>query len=204
MRTPDFSFEKSLRRQGFLKIAGIDEVGRGSWAGPLVTAGVVLPDNFVIPKGFSESKSVTPDKRVEFAMLIKKAAISVSIAEVQAEVIDKIGISKATDRAFRLAAKRLNPQPDFFLLDAFYIKYFPKKKQLAIVKGDKKSASIAAASIIAKVYRDNLMTKLSNAYPQYGFAKHKGYGTRFHQDAIKMYGFTQIHRTSYNLSFLTS
>src|SRR3989344_6844140 len=184
MRLPNFSFEKRLRSRGFLKIAGIDEVGRGSWAGPLVAAGVILADNFDLPQGFSESKSISPLKRVEFAYLIKKSAISVSIAEVRADVIDKIGISKATDKAFRLVAKGLNPQPDFFLLDAFYIKYFPKKKQLAIVKGDKKSVSIAAASIIAKVHRDALMTKLSNRHPQYDFGKHKGYGTRIHQEAI--------------------
>ena len=204
MLWPNFSFEKRLRRQGFLQIAGIDEVGRGSWAGPLVAAGVVLPENFIIPKGFSESKSVSPRKRVEFAILIKKAAISIFVAEVQADVIDKIGITKATDKIFRLVAKGLNPKPDFFLLDAFYIKYFPKKKQLAIVKGDKKSVSIAAASIIAKVHRDALMTKLSNRHPQYDFGKHKGYGTRIHQEAIRAYGFCDIHRTSYNLSYLTS
>ena len=204
MRLPDFSFEKRLNRQGFKLIAGIDEVGRGSWAGPLVAAGVILADNFDLPQGFSESKSISPLKRVEFAYLIKKAATSVSIAEVQASVIDKIGITKATDKAFRLVAKELKPQPDFFLLDAFYIKHFPKKKQLAIVKGDKKSVSIAAASIIAKVYRDSLMVKLSRFYPQYGFGKHKGYGTRLHQDAIRTYGFCEIHRTSYNLNYLTS
>ena len=204
MRLPNFSFEKRLRSRGFLKIAGIDEVGRGSWAGPLVAAGVILADNFDLPQGFSESKSISPLKRVEFAYLIKKSAISVSIAEVRADVIDKIGISKATDKAFRLVAKGLNPQPDFVLLDAFYIKYFPKKKQLAIVKGDKKSVSIAAASIIAKVYRDSLMIKLSKTYPLYGFGKHKGYGTHLHQDAIRTYGFTEIHRASYNLKFLAS
>ena len=204
MRLPDFSFEKNLRSQGFLKIAGIDEIGRGSWAGPLVAAGVVLPANFVIPKGFSESKSTSPQKRVDFAYLIDKAAITISIAEVQAGVIDNIGITKATNKAFRLVAKGLNPEPDFFLLDAFYIKHFPKKKQLAIKKGDERSVSIAAASIIAKVHRDNLMEKLSKAYPQYGFARHKGYGTRVHQEAIRKYGFTQIHRMSYNLNYLTS
>ena len=204
MRLPNFSFEKRLRSRGFLKIAGIDEVGRGSWAGPLVAAGVILADNFDLPQGFSESKSISPLKRVEFAYLIKKMAISISIAEVQASVIDKIGISEATDKAFSLVAKRLNPHPDFFLLDAFNIKHFPKKKQLAIVKGDKKSVSIATASIIAKIHRDNLMVKLSKAYPQYGFSRHKGYGTQLHQEAIRGYGFTKIHRTSYHLSFLIS
>src|SRR3989344_5586412 len=204
MRLPNFSFEKRHKNQGFLNIAGIDEVGRGSWAGPLVAAAVVLPDDFAIPPGFSESKSVSPQKRVEFAILVKKAAISIFVAEVQADVIDKIGITKATDKAFRLVAKGLNPHPDFFLLDAFYIKHFPKKKQLAIVKGDKKSVSIAAASIIAKVHRDSLMVKLSKAYPQYDFGKHKGYGTRIHQEAIRAYGFCDIHRTSYNLNYLTS
>src|SRR3990172_9660987 len=204
MRLPNFSFEKRLRRQGFLQIAGIDEVGRGSWAGPLVAAGVVLPENFIIPKGFSESKSVNPIQRAKFAQIILQKSISVAIAEVPASQIDKIGISKATNKAFRIVAKKLEPQADFFLLDAFYIKHFPKKKQLAIVKGDKKSVSIAAASIIAKVHRDSLMVKLSKAYPQYDFARHKGYGTRVHQEAIRKYGFTQIHRTSYNLNYLTS
>ena len=204
MRLPDFSFEKNLRSQAFLKIAGIDEVGRGSWAGPLVAAGVVLPDNFVPPEGFSESKSVSPRKRAEFAYLIDKAAITISIAEVPADIIDKIGISKATDKAFRIVAGGFNPQPDFFLLDAFYIKHFSKKKQLAIKKGDDRSVSIAAASIIAKVYRDSLMIKVSKTFPLYGFGKHKGYGTRVHQEAIRKYGFTQIHRTSYNLNYLNS
>ena len=204
MRLPNFSFEKRLRSRGFLKIAGIDEVGRGSWAGPLVAAGVILADNFDLPQGFSESKSISPLKRVEFAYLIKKAAISVSIAEVSSDVIDKIGITKATDKAFRLVTKRLDPQPDFFLIDAFYIKYFSRKKQLAIKKGDERSVSIAAASIIAKVYRDNLMIKLSKIYPLYGFSKHKGYGTSVHQEAIRKHGFTEIHRTSYNLSFSAS
>ena len=202
MLWPNFSFEKRLRRQGFLQIAGIDEVGRGSWAGPLVAAGVVLPENFIIPKGFSESKSVNPIQRAKFAQIILQKSISVAIAEVPASQIDKIGISKATNKAFRIVAKKLEPQADFFLLDAFYIKHFPKKKQLAIVKGDKKSVSIAAASIVAKVHRDALMVDLSRTYPKYGFGKHKGYGTQLHQDAIRTYGFTEIHRASYNLRFL--
>lgn len=185
-----------------MQIAGIDEVGRGSWAGPLVAAGVVLSDNFTIPKGFSESKSVSQQKRAKFAQIILQKAISVATAEIPASQIDKIGISKVTNKAFRLVAKKLEPQADFFLLDAFYIKHFSKKKQLAVVKGDMKSVSIAAASIVAKVHRDALMVKLSRTYPKYGFGKHKGYGTRLHQDAIRTYGFCEIHRTSYNLNYL--
>ena len=185
-----------------MQIAGIDEVGRGSWAGSLVAAGVVLPENFIIPKGFSESKSVNPKQRTRFAFLIMQKAVSVSLAEVSSSQIDKIGISKATNKAFRLVAKKLEPQADFFLLDAFHIKHFSKKKQLALVKGDMKSVSIAAASIVAKVHRDALMVKLSRTYPKYGFGKHKGYGTRLHQDAIRTYGFCKIHRTSYNLNYL--
>src|SRR3989344_1454728 len=146
MIPPDLSFEEKLWQQGVKHIVGIDEVGRGSWAGPLVSAGVILSKDFEIPKGFAESKQISPTKRAQFA----------------------------------------------------------KIKQLAIKKGDEKSASIAAASIIAKVYRDKLMSQLSKKFPNYGFEKHKGYGTKVHQQMIKAYGFAPIHRTSFNLSYLVS
>lgn len=202
MRMPDFSFEKSLRRQGFLKIAGIDEVGRGSWAGPLVAAAVILPHNFQVPPVFGDSKQLKPKLRRQIADLIKKVAVSYYIAEIPVAIINKFGIGKSSHIAFRKAIRKLNPKADFVLVDAFYVKHLNRKNQKAIIKGDERSASIAAASIIAKVYRDSLMKKLSKKYPTYGFGKHKGYGTRLHQEAIRLNGFTRIHRTSYNFSFL--
>src|SRR3989344_1916044 len=118
--------------------------------------------------------------------------------------IDKLKLAKATNVAFRKAVKLLTPQPDYCLVDAFYIKHFSKKRQAPVKNGDKICASIAAASIIAKVHRDSLMKRLHFKYPRYGFAKHKGYGTRFHQGAIRNWGFSKIHRMSYNIGYVTS
>lgn len=204
MVLPTLDIEKSLWSKGYKFIIGIDEVGRGSWAGPLVVGGVILPPNFTIPKGLADSKLVPSKKREELAKIIKKTALSAATVEIQAPHIDKIGISRATQEAFRKIARIAIPAPDFHLIDAFYIKYFAKKYQMAVKDGDKVSASIAAASIVAKVYRDNLMKKLHAKYPNYGFEKHKGYGTKMHQEAIKQYGFSKIHRTSYNLQFLSA
>lgn len=202
MILPTLEIEFSLWRKGYKYVVGIDEVGRGSWAGPLVAAGVILPPDFVIPEGLADSKLVKPQKRVQLASYIKKSAVAFHIAQVPAKMIDKYGIAKATTDAFGQIARTISPSPDFCLIDAFYIKYFSRKKQRAIKYGDQICASIAAASIIAKVYRDGLMKKLSAHYPNYGFARHKGYGTVFHQRAIKKFGFTKVHRTSYNLDFL--
>lgn len=202
MIPPDLKFEKNYWQKGLKYIAGIDEVGRGSWAGPLVAAGVILPVSFKIPQGFADSKQLTSKTRQIFSKFIISQAVSFSIAEISSKQINTFGITKATQIVFRKIARNLNPSPDYLLIDAFYIKYFPKKKQLAIKSGDKKSASIAAASIIAKVYRDNLMTKYAAKFPKYGFEKHKGYGTKYHQQSIKSYGFTKIHRTSFNLDYL--
>lgn len=204
MSLPDFSFEKQLYRQGFRLIAGIDEVGRGSWAGPVVAAAVILPSDFQIPQNFGDSKQIKPQPRTVLAKLIKRQATAYCISEISVAKINKYGIGKASQMAFRKCLKDLKVGPDFIIIDAFYIKHVNRKNQLAIIKGDEKSATIAAASIIAKVYRDDLMKKLSRSYPFYGFGKHKGYGTRFHQEAIRTRGFTRIHRTSYNLNFLSS
>lgn len=202
MILPTLDLEKSLWQKGYQFIAGIDEVGRGSWAGPLVAAGVILPPNFIMPDGLADSKQVKPQKRSKLAKYIKDAAIATYIAQIPAKAIDKFGIAKATDCAFRQIARKLSPVPQFCLIDAFHIKYFSQKKQMAVADGDKVCASIAAASIIAKVYRDNLMKRLHTSYPKYGFSKHKGYGTKLHQEAIRKYGFCKLHRTSYNLDFL--
>src|SRR3989344_2215612 len=194
MIPPDLSFEEKLWQQGVKHIVGIDEVGRGSWAGPLVSAGVILSKDFEIPKGFAESKQISPTKRAQFAKFITQKALAIKIVEVSHARIDKIGIGKATQVSFRSVIRNIKITPD----------YFSKNKQLAIKKGDEKSASIAEASIIAKVYRDKLMSQLSKKFPNYGFEKHKGYGTKVHQQMIKAYGFAPIHRTSFNLSYLVS
>ncbi|EKD57332.1 MAG: ribonuclease HII [uncultured bacterium] len=194
--------EKALWKKGYKYIAGIDEVGRGSWAGPLVVGAVILPTNFIIPTGFADSKHVKPAKRREFAAYIYERIKTYSIAEVPVAIINKLGIGKATHIGFRKAIRLLSTKPDYLLIDAFYIRHVNRKNQKAIVHGDEKSASIAAASIIAKVYRDNLMKNLAKKYPLYLFAKHKGYGTTSHQNAIRKYGFSQVHRRSFNLSFL--
>lgn len=204
MLKPDLNLEKDLWKKGYKNIAGVDEVGRGSWAGPLVAAAVILPKSFKIPQNFGDSKQVNPLARKRFAQEIKTVAKAYSIAEIGVSTINRWGVGKASQIAFRKAVRSLDPKPDFILIDAFYIKHLKRKNQKAIVHGDQRSSSIAAASIIAKVYRDNLMKKLSRKYKVYGFAKHKGYGTRFHQGAIRTYGFSRIHRTSYNLNFFQS
>lgn len=202
MFPPNLTAEKNLWSKGFDYVVGIDEVGRGSWAGPLVAAGVILPRNFKVLKGFADSKKLTANAREEFCTLIKNVALGYRIVEIASGKINKIGIGAATQIAFRKITRLIIPNPDFMLIDAFHIKYLPKSRQNAIKHGDELSASIAAASIIAKVYRDNLMQEESQKYPHYGFEKHKGYGTRDHQSAIQRHGFCQIHRTSYNLDFL--
>lgn len=204
MILPTLSFEEKIWQKGFQYIIGIDEVGRGSWAGPLVAAGVILPKNFQIPLGFAESKQITAGKREEFAKLIQKKALAVKIAEISPSQINKIGISRATQFLFRKIIRTIDLKPDYFLVDAFNIRYFAKNRQLAIKQGDRQSASIAAASIVAKVYRDRLMLSLSQKFPKYGFEKHKGYGTKLHQAMIKLYGFARVHRTSFNLNYLIS
>ena len=202
MIKPTLDFEVSLWAKGVNFICGIDEVGRGSWAGPLVAAGVILPRGFVLPELLADSKLLNSAQRLKVGNIVKKQALSFSIAQVAPGLIDKIGLTKATSMAFRNVVKGLTIKPDFCLVDAFYIKHFDKKKQQPIIHGDRLCASIAAASIIAKVYRDNLMKKLHFQHPQYGFSRHKGYGTKFHQQAILKYGFLKIHRHSYNFNFL--
>lgn len=204
MMRPTLDLENSLWAKGLNFIVGIDEVGRGSWAGPLVVGGVILPKNFKIPEGLADSKLVPPKKRKELSKIIKNQALAFSIARIESKIIDKIGLGKATHQAFREVVRKIIPNPDYCLIDAFYINHISRKKQLAVKNGDKICASIAAASIIAKVYRDKLMKRLSRLYPNYGFAKNKGYGTIYHQEAIKKYGLSELHRHSYKINFLIS
>lgn len=202
MIVPTLKLEKALWRQGYRNIVGIDEVGRGSWAGPLVAAGVIFPQNINLPKGLADSKLISAKKRVILAKLIKNLAIATKIVEISSQKLDKIFLKTAAQCAFRKIANTIRPKPDYCLIDAFYIKHLAKSRQEAVREGDKICASIAAASIIAKVYRDNLMVKYHTIYPNYGFTRNKGYGTLEHQTAIVNYGFTKIHRMSYKLKYL--
>lgn len=180
-------------------MCGLDEVGRGSFAGPVVVGAVIFQKNVQIIDGLADSKLLKPRQRERLSKIIKEQSLAWSVAEVGVSVINKTGIGQATQMAFRRAIKLLSETPDFILIDAFYVRHVNRKKQRAVKDGDKICASISAASIIAKVHRDKLMKKLHQKYPQYGFAKHKGYGTKRHQEAIRKFGLTRIHRRSFDL-----
>lgn len=199
-KKPTFKVEKALWKKGYKYIVGVDEVGRGAFAGPVVVGAVVFTHNFFPPDDINDSKLLKPRRRELLTRIIKKDAYCFSLAEISVWAINKYGIGKATQMAFRKAIKLLRVKPDYLLIDAFYIKHMNRKNQKPIKKGDQKSISIAAASIIAKVHRDKIMKKLSKKYPQYKFAKNKGYGTKEHQKALKKFGLSKIHRTSFNLS----
>lgn len=211
--TPSFAEEEILWSKGNEYIVGIDEVGRGSWAGPVVAAGVIFNKeslhSFITSDphflSINDSKKLTYKTRSDITPFIKKNAYMYSIEEVGVEVINEIGIGKATYLAMEKTIvslyKKLGKENIYILVDGRELPYLPSfcLGQKAIIKGDQKSISIAAASIIAKVYRDTLMEELSLKYVPYFFAKHKGYGTKDHQKAIKEYGLSPIHRRSFNL-----
>jgi ribonuclease HII len=196
---PTLEIEQSLWNSGYNFICGLDEVGRGCFAGPVVVGAVIFPKNCDLLSGIADSKLLKPQIREKLTIEIKKYALSWSIAEISVLDINQVGIGKATQMAFRKAVKSLSKLPDFLLIDAFFIEHINKRKQRPIKDGDKICASISAASIIAKVYRDDLMTKLHLKFPEYGFDKHKGYGTKEHREAIKKYGLSKLHRKSFNL-----
>ena len=179
----------------FSRIAGVDEVGRGCLAGPVVAAAVILDPNRPI-KGLRDSKKLSAKKRDELAQEIKEKALAWSVAAMGPEVIDKINILQATLEAMKAAVEKLPVEPDFVQVDGNKL---PKWKWLseAIVKGDDKVEWISAASIIAKTTRDAYMCKIAKLYPQYGFEHHVGYGTAEHLKALKAYGPTPIHRKTF-------
>lgn len=201
MKLPTFAEERLLWKKGLSYIAGIDEVGRGAWAGPVVAAAVVFPafsQNLKPTKPFiRDSKQLPSHQREQLDEFIRNNCLDFSISAVSVKTINREGIVKATQRAFRKCIKSLKGRPDYILIDAFYIKNLPKKKQKPIIKGDQKSISIAAASIIAKVFRDKLMTDLHKIEPNYSFDRHKGYGTKIHQETIKKYGLSSLHRLEF-------
>jgi ribonuclease HII len=192
---PMFSYERKLWDDGVSFIAGIDEAGRGPLAGPVVAAAVIIPKEIDFPL-VNDSKKLTDKQRRKLRTEIMSVdKILFSIIEISVAEIEKINILRATHSAMKKAVLKLNCA-DFALIDGLPVPDFPIPSQ-AIVKGDSKSASIAAASILAKVYRDELMEKYAVKYPQYGFEKHKGYGTKGHMEALKKYGPCPIHRKTF-------
>ena len=180
---------------GYQLICGIDEAGRGPLAGPVVAGACILPKDAEILY-LNDSKKLSEKRREDLFIEIKEKAVSWAVGIIDNQVIDDINILQATYKAMRSAVSQLQPEPDLLLVDAVTI---PETdiRQLGIVKGDAKSVSIAAASILAKVTRDHLMVEYDAVYPEYGFAKHKGYGTAQHIAAIREYGLTPIHRRSF-------
>ena len=193
-----FSFERQYAEYAY--ICGIDEVGRGPLAGPVVAGAVILPKDCSLLY-LNDSKQLSEKKREELYDMIMEEAIAVGLGFNAPERIDEINILQATYEAMREAISKLSPQPDLLLNDAVTI---PKVsiRQVPIIKGDAKSASIAAASIVAKVTRDRMMVKYDEIYPEYGFAANKGYGAQAHIDALKKYGPTPIHRRSFIKNFV--
>lgn len=181
-------------------ICGVDEAGRGPLAGPVAAGAVILPKDCEI-LFLNDSKKVTEKRREELFVEIQEKAVCWHVCLVGPEAIDEINILQATYQAMREAVLALNPRPDLLLNDAVTIPELDIM-QIPIIKGDGKSVSIAAASILAKVTRDHLMMEYDRMYPEYGFAKHKGYGTKAHMDAIRKYGLCPIHRRSFLKKFL--
>ncbi|WP_297056648.1 ribonuclease HII [Thermosulfurimonas sp.] len=188
--------EKRYRQVGYRFIAGVDEAGRGALAGPVVAAAVVLPEGFDHPD-LADSKVLSPEKRAELYEIITREALTWAIGEASHEEIDALGILQASLLAMARAVTGLSLTPELLLVDGRFTLPGWGGPQKAVVDGDALCASIAAASILAKVHRDRLMESLSPEYPSYGFARHKGYGTREHLEALRLYGPCPIHRRTF-------
>jgi ribonuclease HII len=187
--------EAELRRRGFSRIGGVDEAGRGSLAGPVVAAAVVLPVGCVLP-GLDDSKKLDAECRARLAPEIRRRALGVGVGVVAAQDIDSGDILRASLEAMRQAVCALDPPPEILLVDAVVVPGV-RIPQLPIVHGDALSASIAAASVVAKVHRDGLLDALARRHPAYGFDQHKGYGTPDHWDALRLCGPCEEHRLTY-------
>ncbi len=201
MKTPSLRFERHWRKQGFALIAGIDEAGRGAWAGPVVAAAVILPldrsDLTKALKGVNDSKQLTARQRERWYPVIRSAALAVGVGGAGPEEIDRAGIVPATRAAMERALAMLDVPPDALLIDAVDLRAIVDLPQHSLVRGDSISLSIAAASIVAKVCRDRAMLKLDALYPGYEFWKHKGYGTALHLGTLERLGVCGAHRRSY-------
>jgi len=188
--------EKELRRRGYRLVAGVDEVGRGCLAGPVVAAAVILPEDCVLP-GLDDSKKIDAAGRERLDAYVRGCAIAVGVGVVSASEIDTRDILRASLRAMRIAVEALRPEPDAILLDAVSIPGL-RRPQLPVVHGDALCSAIAAASIVAKVYRDRLLEDLARSYPAYGFERHKGYGTPEHWEALRASGPCPEHRLTFH------
>jgi ribonuclease HII len=190
----DGALERGLRSRGFFAVAGADEVGRGSLFGAVVAAAVILSPDCPV-RGLDDSKKLEPERRVVLSQRIRERAVAWSIASVDAETIDRINIYHASLLAMKTAVQQLTPAADFLLVDAFPLNL--RVPQYPIVQGDERCHAIAAASIIAKVYRDQSMREWDQIYPQYGLANHKGYQTPEHIRALDQHGPCPLHRVSF-------
>jgi ribonuclease HII len=190
-----WKLENAARRAGALRIAGLDEVGRGPMFGPVVAAAVILPQRCRLP-GLTDSKQLTEKQRNQFDAVIRAEAVAWSIAAVDVETIDRINIRRASLLAMRIAMERLAIAPDYLLIDGRDTIDWPCPQQ-SVVQGDATSLSIAAASVLAKVHRDRLLVELDAVYPGYGLARHKGYCSPEHLEALARLGPTPLHRKSY-------
>jgi ribonuclease HII len=189
------TLENSFRRMGFNHVAGVDEVGRGCLAGPVVAAAVVLNPDRYVPR-VCDSKTVTALERERLYLSITRAAVAWGVAAAEPEEIDSINIHQASLRAMQRAVLLLAPSPDCVLVDAFRIPDL-LMAQRAVIHGDSRCTAIAAASIVAKVTRDRMMQELHERDPRYGFDRHKGYATREHLDAVARFGYSDVHRRSF-------
>jgi len=189
------TLENALRRVGFVHVAGVDEVGRGCLAGPVVAAAVVLHPDKHIP-GVCDSKAVQAQERERLYDRILKHSVAWAVAEADPAEIDRINIHQASLRAMQRAVLALSPLPDIVLVDAFRVPELPMA-QRGVVHGDRRCSAIAAASIVAKVTRDRRMLELHGRDPRYGFDRHKGYATADHLDAVARFGYSDVHRRSF-------
>ncbi len=190
-----FKYEKELWHKGIKYVAGVDEVGRGPLAGPVVAGAAILPSDFDLVD-VNDSKQLSDEKRRELVPLIQKEAIAYSCVPISSQIIDEINIYEATRVAMKKAVYKLDPQPGHIIVDAMTIAN--DIPQTRLIKGDAKSISVAAASILAKVFRDNLMDEYAVQYPRYGFEHNAGYGTKQHLLALAKYGPTPIHRKTFS------
>ena len=195
----EYIYESKAHAEGYATVCGIDEAGRGPLCGPVVAAACILPPGLVIEK-LNDSKKLSPKRRDELFDIIKENALSFSVASASVEEIDGLNILEATLLAMRRAVAGLTVKPDYLLVDGNVFRGFGIKGE-SVVSGDALSPSIAAASILAKVSRDRLMVEYAKQYPDYGFDKHKGYGTKAHLEALEKYGVTPILRRSYRPVF---
>ena len=192
---PDYSKEQEFYSQGYKVICGIDEAGRGPLCGPVVAAACILPDGLYI-EGLNDSKKLTEKKREKLFDIIKESALAYFIAEASVEEIDELNILEADLLAMRRAIDGLSLKPDLALIDGNIARDF-QIDAIPVIKGDAISMNIAAASILAKVTRDRMCIELDREFPEYGIAKHKGYGTKAHMNALRQYGPSKIHRKQF-------